>query len=520
MKNLLKLKNLYALIFITALAYGGYYFGTQNTEDNTSSKTLELTTVSIQKGDLAKKEEYNGTLRQTDKKILNSPTNGVVTFLPKEGSVVNFGEVLFIIDNKPVILLQGSTPFYRTLDLNSDPGVDIQQVEEALVYLGYADSAFVPDEVFDEQTSKMLNTLYIDYGIDTKSEITPTEQVLINQKQDEIELLENTVSDGGTTLSEVNNKKKLLDDAKENATKENAAWQAAENEIERIQNLIDELTYESMSEDTRAGRKAQYEEDIKTQERIQSREAGKESGIDATEQLAIDNAQKAYDDTLESYNEGVDRDAELAKAREELNELQLSSISETFSPTNAFASKTPIIAGSIINDLGSAVALNSPLYNISSVGIEVVFQVDATDQETVTLGKNVEIELPTDERVPTVITFIDQVVTQTQAGDFIEVVLEVLNPEEVEAYDQAPVKVFLTTEVSENVLYVPVNALLALAEGGYALEVYEGVAEGSTFEGESGVDTTYVAVEIGVFTDGFVEVIGNIQEGQLVVVPR
>ena len=520
MKNFLKLKNLYMLIVIAALAYGAYYFGTQNTEDSTSSKTLELTTVSIQKGDLAKKEEYNGTLRQTDKKILNSPTNGVVTFLPEEGSVVNFGEVLFIIDNKPVILLQGSTPFYRTLDLNSDPGVDIQQVEEALVYLGYADSTFVPDEVFDEQTSKMLNTLYIDYGIDTKSEITPTEQVLINQKQDEIELLENTVSDGGTTLSEVNNKKKLLDDAKENATKENAAWQAAENEIERIQNLIDELTYESMSEDTRAGKKAQYEEDIKTQERIQSREAGKESGIDATEQLAIDNAQKAYDDTLESYNEGVDRDAELAKAREELNELQLSSISETFSPTNAFASKTPIIAGSIINDLGSAVALNSPLYNISSVGIEVVFQVDATDQETVTLGKNVEIELPTDERVPTVITFIDQVVTQTQAGDFIEVVLEVLNPEEVEAYDQAPVKVFLTTEVSENVLYVPVNALLALAEGGYALEVYEGVAEGSTFEGESGVDTTYVAVEIGVFTDGFVEVIGNIQEGQLVVVPR
>ena len=227
MKNLLKLKNLYALIFITALAYGGYYFGTQNTEDNASTKTLELTTISIQKGDLAKKEEYNGTLRQTDKKILNSPTNGVVTFLPKEGSVVNFGEVLFIIDNKPVILLQGSTPFYRTLDLNSDPGVDIQQVEEALVYLGYADSAFVPDEVFDEQTSKMLNTLYIDYGIDTKSEITPTEQVLINQKQDEIELLENTVSDGGTTLSEVNNKKKLLDDAKENATIDNAAWQAA-----------------------------------------------------------------------------------------------------------------------------------------------------------------------------------------------------------------------------------------------------------------------------------------------------
>ena len=51
MKNLLKLKNLYMLIVIAALAYGAYYFGTQNTEDSTSSKTLELTTVSIQKGD-------------------------------------------------------------------------------------------------------------------------------------------------------------------------------------------------------------------------------------------------------------------------------------------------------------------------------------------------------------------------------------------------------------------------------------------------------------------------------------
>ena len=132
---------------------------------------------------------------------------------------------------------------------------------------------------------------------------------------------------------------------------------------------------------------------IKVQERIKSREAGKESGIDATEALAIENAQKAYDEALESYNEGVNREAELEKAREELVELKLSAVSETFSPTNAFASKTPVIVGSYINDVGSAVALNSPLYNISSTGIEVVFQVDATDQETVSLGDSVEIEL-------------------------------------------------------------------------------------------------------------------------------
>jgi hypothetical protein len=547
MKNIFKLKNLYILIAVLALGYGGYYFGTQNTETSSSSKTLELTTTAIQKGDLAKKEEYNGTLRQTDSRVLNSPMSGVVTFVPKEGTIINFGEVLFAVDNKPVILVEGETPFYRTLDLNSDPGPDVFQLERALVFLGYAAEDFVPDETFDETTSNMLNALYIDYKIETKSETTPSEQVAINLKQTEVDNIEDAISDGGTTLTEVNSKKKTLedlqkdsvttlaevnskkktlDDAIENSTKENAAWQAATNLIEDYYQQIDllkDLTNPrtiAKSQETRDEEIKNYEDLIEEQKRIREMEEGEGSVVDGAEALAIENAQKAYDDALKSYNEGVDQESELAKAKEELDELKLSAKSETFSPTNAYASKTAIIVGSYISDVGSAVTLNSPLYNISSIGIEVVFQVDATDQETVSLGDSVEIELPTDERVPTVITFIDQVVTQTQAGEFIEVTLEVLNPEEIEAYDQAPVKVFVTTEISENVLYVPVNALLALAEGGYALEIYDGELDGVTFEGESGVDTSYVAVEIGVFTDGFVEVKGNISEGQTVVVPR
>jgi len=552
MKNLLKLKNLYVLIAVAGLAYGGYYFGTQSTETSSNNKTLELTTVAINKGDLEKKEEYNGTLRQTNSKVLNSPMSGVATYIPKEGTIINFGEILFAIDNKPVILVEGSVPFYRTLDLNSDPGPDVLQVENALVFLGYSSEDFLPDETFDEVTSNMLNQLYIDYKIETKSEVTAVEQVAINLKQTEVESIEETISDGGTTLAEVNSKKKTLDDAIENSTKENTAWQTATNLIEDYNqqiSLLKDLTNPrtiAKSEQTRKDEIKSYEDLIEEQKRIREMEEGEGSvidgaealaienaqkayddalksyneGVDAAEALAIENAQKAYDDALKSYNEGVDQESELTKAKEELEELKLSAKSETFSPTNAYASESPIIIGSYISDIGSAVSLNSQLYNISSIGIEVVFQVDASDQETVSLGDSVEIELPTDERVPTIITFIDQVVTQTQAGEFIEVILEVLNPNEIEAYDQAPVKVFVTTEVSENVLFVPVNALLALAEGGYALEVYEGEAEDGIFQGESGVDTSYVAVEIGVFTDGFVEVKGNISEGQIVVVPR
>ena len=64
--------------------------------------------------------------------------------------------------------------------------------------------------------------------------------------------------------------------------------------------------------------------------------------------------------------------------------------------------------------------------------------------------------------------------------------------------DEAPVDVVVETSRAEDVLAVPVQALLALAEGGYALEVVEG-----------GGGTHLVGIETGAFADGFVEVSGG-----------
>jgi len=566
-------KNIALLIIIGLIGGGAYYFGTQTETLSSTPKSLELTTVSIKKGDLENKEEYNGTLQQTDKKVLKTATAGVVTYLPDEGSVISFGEILFAIDNKPAILLEGETPFYRSLDMNSDPGKDIEQLENALVFLGYAADDFVPDQTFDQETSDMLNSLFTDYGIETKSEITPEEQIAIKNKEDQIETIQDTIDSGGTTLAEVNNKKKTLDDlqedsvttlaevnnkkktlddAIENSTKENAAWQAATNlidgyyqQIELLKDLTNPKTA-AKSQDTRDDEIKNYEDLIEEQKRIREMEEGEGSvvdaaealaienaqkaydealesynnGVDTAQALAIENAQKAYDEALESYNKGVDKAAELQQAEEELEELQLAAKSETFSPTNALASETPIIVGSYITSEGSVVAANSQMYNISSTGVEVVFQIDASDQDMVSIGDSVEVELPSEDRIKATISYIDPVVTQGQNGNFIEVKLDISSTEGFKVYDQAPVDVFVTSEVSQDVLYVPVNALIALAEGGYALEIYNGESEVGVFEGVSGVDTTYVGVKIGVFTDGFVEVSGNISEGMIVVVPR
>ena len=199
MKN--KKRNQILIITLTSLIVLAIIFLTSDNDDNDVSKSLTLTTVEIKKGDLEKKEEYNGTIRQVDKSSVKASLTGVVTYLPEEGQVISFGEVLYAVDGKPVILLEGEIPYYRTLDETSKNGPDIKQLEQSLIDMGYASSGFIPDETFDKETSSMLNELYTDYGIETKSEITAIEQIAINSKKDEVETIEETISSGATTLA-------------------------------------------------------------------------------------------------------------------------------------------------------------------------------------------------------------------------------------------------------------------------------------------------------------------------------
>jgi hypothetical protein len=63
-------------------------------------------------------------------------------------------------------------------------------------------------------------------------------------------------------------------------------------------------------------------------------------------------------------------------------------------------------------------------------------------------------------------------------------------------------------------LVVPVSGLVALAEGGYAIEVVTGTAPDGT------QTTQLIGVTPGLFTDGFVAITGTgVQAGQNVVVP-
>lgn len=91
----------------------------------------------------------------------------------------------------------------------------------------------------------------------------------------------------------------------------------------------------------------------------------------------------------------------------------------------------------------------------------------------------------------------------------VEVVVVFDDPAAVNAPDQSPVSVGLTGETRKGVLSVPVSALLALAGGGFGVQVVE---DGRVRE---------VGVELGLFGNGRVEVTGGaLKEGMRVGVPK
>ncbi len=170
------------------------------------------------------------------------------------------------------------------------------------------------------------------------------------------------------------------------------------------------------------------------------------------------------------------------------------------------------VASQSVN-VGDTVTAGLAVLTATTTDRVVTIDLAADDQALVTTGDKVDIDLPDGTRatgrVATVGTV--AVAADAQSSPTIEVTIVLDDPAASGTVDQAPVDVLITTQSHEDVLVVPVSALLALLEGGYAVEAV--AADGTT---------SLVGVETGMFQDGWVEIevpAGDLSEGDLVVVP-
>jgi peptidoglycan hydrolase-like protein with peptidoglycan-binding domain len=185
----------------------------------------------------------------------------------------------------------------------------------------------------------------------------------------------------------------------------------------------------------------------------------------------------------------------------------------TFAPGDAVWQPGPVRVGALRAAVGDTARPGSPLLEVTGTGRRVTIDLDASRQPYVKAGDRVDLELPGGRTTTGRVVSVGKVAaTPAGAGEdadpTVELVVSLDQHKATGSLDQAPVDASITTEVRKGVLAVPVNALLALAEGGYAVEV------------ERDGRRELVGVETGLFADGQVEVSGQgLAAGDRVVVP-
>jgi len=137
-----------------------------------SASTVPSETADFTKETLVDTESHDGTLGHGDTTKVAARDSGTVTRLPAAGSTVTRGKPLYRLDNKPVTLLYGSLPAYRTLRPGVE-GADVTQFEKNLWALGYR--GFTVDDEYTSATADAVEDWQDDLGLRETGTVTTSQ---------------------------------------------------------------------------------------------------------------------------------------------------------------------------------------------------------------------------------------------------------------------------------------------------------------------------------------------------------
>jgi hypothetical protein len=93
-------------------------------------------TATVTRRSLTSQTLVDATLGYTGAYTVVNQATGTITWLPSAGTVVRQGQALYRVDGRPVLLLYGRVPAYRTLTYGTK-GRDVAQLNRALRALGH-----------------------------------------------------------------------------------------------------------------------------------------------------------------------------------------------------------------------------------------------------------------------------------------------------------------------------------------------------------------------------------------------
>lgn len=156
---------------VVAAAIGGV-IAIAGSAHATAAQGPPVSTGTVERGKLSNIVSQYGTLTYRARSdgspyIVFNQARGTYTELPNVGDNVDCGQVLYRVDDKPVLLLCGPTPAYRSL-VQGDRGSDVAELNANLVALGYATRTQLgpTSQGFSSATSSALEKLQAKLGED------------------------------------------------------------------------------------------------------------------------------------------------------------------------------------------------------------------------------------------------------------------------------------------------------------------------------------------------------------------
>ncbi|MGY4643203.1 hypothetical protein [Cellulomonas sp. URHB0016] len=450
--------------------------------------TASMSTAVVERGALAAGMRLTGTLTRGDVTPLSGSGHGVLTALPPPGAQISAGQVLYEVDGQPVFLLSGPVPLWRALKLG-DTGKDVLTLTTALAALGHGDGA---SDVFDAATSAAVADLYRAAG-----ETPPTEtdegKKAIADAQAALDAAQKSVAAARKGLAAADSPP----DAVEVAQADAAVAEAAA--------ALDEATASGAST-------------ALAQAQLDAARAAR-SALDAAPDVA---AQK------QAVDEAV---AQVAAAKAALGVARAQSVGPE--------QLTVLSAASIrVESVGARLGGPASGEILQWTGMTTFVQapVTASQQSALAIGTTVQVTLPSGGQVQGTVASVGSTTAAAAAadgksGDGAKTAgdgaggtgakdgsasatkpalhVDVADQAAVAALAGSAVTVEVSTDVAEDALIVPVTALLALAEGGYAVER---VTRGGHVE--------LVGVKVGLIAEARVQVTGGkLKAGDRVRIP-
>ena len=149
-------------------------------DSNSSSQTSDGPTfvvAPVERRTLSDEITVRGEIRRNQLQRITSGVDGQVSsVLVDDGDTINTGDVLYAIDGRSAVAVDGDFSFFRRLDVGSD-GPDVLQLETILSSEGY--DVGVVDQLYTESTRAGLREWQIDRGYGGASP-EPNENIIVS----------------------------------------------------------------------------------------------------------------------------------------------------------------------------------------------------------------------------------------------------------------------------------------------------------------------------------------------------